>query len=52
MVQKNHLHPAPGWNWSPPTMYFQKMQFLGVFRLFLHRSLDYIVAEEAKSKTL
>ena len=24
-----------------PTMYFQKMQFLGVFRPFLQRSLDY-----------
>ena len=26
-------------NRSPPTMYFQKMSFLGVFRPFLQRSL-------------
>ena len=40
MVQKINHHPAPGCNRSPPTMYFQKMQFLGVFRPFLQRSLD------------
>ena len=39
MVQKINPHPAPGCNSSPPTMYFQKMQFLGVFRPFLQRSL-------------
>ena len=41
MVQKTNPHPAPGCNRSPPTMYFQKMQFLGVFRPFLQRSLVY-----------
>ena len=41
MVQKINPHLAPGCNRSPPppTMYFQKMQFLGVFRPFLQRSL-------------
>ena len=39
MVQKTNPHPALGCNRSPPTMYFQKMQFLGVFRPFLQRSL-------------
>mgnify|MGYP007015856839 CR=1 FL=1 len=29
---------------APPTMYFQKMQFVGVFRPFLQRSLAYIMA--------
>ena len=36
---KLNPHPAPGCNRSPPTMYFQKMQFLGVFRPFFQRSL-------------
>ena len=40
MVQKTNPHPAPGCDRSPPpTMYFQKMQFFGVFRPFLQRSL-------------
>ena len=39
MVQKINPNLAPGCNRSPPTMYFQKMQFLGVFRPFLQRSL-------------
>ena len=37
---KINPHPAPGCNRSPPIMYFQKMQFLGVFRLF-HQVLDW-----------
>ena len=40
MVQKINPHPALGCNRSPPIMYFQKMQFLGVFRPFLQRSLN------------
>ena len=39
MVQKINPHTAPGCNRSPPTVYFQKMQLLGVFRPFLQRSL-------------
>ena len=35
MVQKINPHPAPGCNRSlPPTMFFQKIQFLGVFHFF------------------
>ena len=40
MVQKINPHPALGRIRSPPTMYFQKMQFLGVFRPFLQRSFS------------
>ena len=39
MVQKINPHPATGCNRSPPYYVFQKMQFLGVFRPFLQRSL-------------
>ena len=39
MVQKINPHPAPGCIRSPPTMYFQRMQFLGVFCPLLQRSL-------------
>ena len=38
---KINPHPAHGCNRSPPTMYFQKIQVLGVFRPFLQRSLAY-----------
>ena len=44
MVQKINPHPAPGCNRSPPTMYFQKVQFVGVFHPFLQRSLDQQIA--------
>ena len=47
MVQKINPHPAPGCNRSPPTMYFQMMQFLGVFRPFLQRFLPMGVSEFA-----
>ena len=40
MVQKINPHPAPGCNRTPPTMYFQKMQFLGVFRPISSEVLD------------
>ena len=44
MVQKINPHLAPGYNRSPPpTMYFQKMQFLGVFHPLLQRSLTDVV---------
>ena len=41
MVQNINPHPAPGRNRSPPppTMYFRKMQFLGMLRPFIQRSL-------------
>ena len=51
MVQKINPHPATGCNRSPPTMYFQKIQFLGVFRPFLQRSLPYITHGHGFSKT-
>ena len=43
MVQKINPHPAPGCNRSPPTMYFQKIQLLGVFRPFLQLSLSKVI---------
>ena len=36
--------PSSRCNRSPPTMYFQKMQLLGVFRPFLQRSLIQAIA--------
>ena len=43
MVQKINPHSALGCNRSPPpTMYFQKMQFLGVFRPFFQRSMLWV----------
>ena len=52
MIQKINPHPAPGCNRSPPpTMYFQKMQFLGVFRPFLKRSLSKTLKYAAFSNT-
>ena len=54
MVQKINPHPAPGCNRSPPppTMYFQKMQFLGVFRPFLQRSLGRISLDYSQKHVL
>ena len=49
MVQKINPHPAPGCNRSPPTMYFQKMQFFGAFRPFLQRSLNWATLEPSDS---
>ena len=43
MVQNINPHPAPDFNRSPSTMYFQKMQFLGVFRPFLQWSLSKVI---------
>ena len=40
MVQKTTPIQPRGVIGAPPTMYSQKMQFLGVFRPFLQRSLD------------
>ena len=46
MAQKINPYPAPGCNRSPPIMYFQKMQFHGVFRPFLQRSLPQLILPE------
>ena len=45
MVQKTQLHPAPGWNWSPPP-FISKNEFLGVFHPFLQRSLYFVVSQD------
>ena len=53
MVQNiNNPHPAPGCNRCPPTMYFQKMQFLGVFRPFLQRSLGRVSLDYSQKHVL
>ena len=45
MVQKSTPIQPQGVIGAPPTMYFQKMQFLGVFRPFLQRSLPNMAFE-------
>ena len=48
MAQKIYPIQPQGVIGAPPTMYFQKIQFLGVFRPFLQRSLpkSYLIREK------
>ena len=39
MVHTIYPHPAPGCCWSPPYLVISKIQFQGVFRPFIQRSL-------------